>query len=114
MKPVRTNNEKFDLVFEKLSKRFPNIDLGGVSDDDGFSFDFPIPENQSGVTLSVQIGATDEMENGYIYGCVYANDGKSKLNELHLDYSSEEEFDTCLRKNYRFVLAQARRYQEVR
>lgn len=113
MRPVRSNNEKFDLVFEKLSKRFPNIDLGGVADNDGFSFDFLIPGNQKGLTLSVQIGASDGIESGYVYGCVYTNGGESKLNEMYLDYSSEDEFDTCLRKNQQFIFAQARLYKEV-
>lgn len=112
MKPKMTVDEKYDVVLKKLVRKFPDAGLGGVADDDGFSFDFKIPDGDPEVTLSIQVGASDEHQEGYVNGYVYTNSGKTVLKEHTLDYTCDEDFDAAVIRNHGFILRQARKYKE--
>lgn len=112
MKPKMTVEEKYDFVLKKLARKFPDAGLGGIVDGDGFSLDFPIPDGKQEVTLSIQVGADNDHQAGYVNGYVYANGGKIVLHDHELDYTSDEDFEAAVVRNHGFILRQARKYKE--
>ncbi|AJD93433.1 hypothetical protein JMA_41160 (plasmid) [Jeotgalibacillus malaysiensis] len=112
MKPKMTVDEKYEFILKKLSRKFPDAGQGGFVDGDGFSIDFSIPEGEQDVTLSIQVGADNEHQEGYVNGYVYANDGKIVLHAHELDYTSDEDFEAAVVRNHGFILRQARKYKE--
>lgn len=109
MKTQRTVENKYEMISKKLSRKFPEASRMGISESDGFSFDFNIPDNTE-YTLSVQVGASDEKNSGYVSAYVYTNGGLTIVEERLFDYANDEEFELAVKRNHEFILRQARKY----
>lgn len=112
MKPNMTVEKKYEFVLEKLTRKFPDVVNGGVLESDGFSFDFPIPDSDSGITLSIQVGANEETQKGYVSGFVYEKGGEITLNEHVVSYKYDEDFESAVIRNLGFLLKQSRQHKE--
>jgi len=112
MKPKMTINEKYDYVLGKLTRKFSDAGSAGVLEPDGFSFDFSIPDDSSDTTLSVQVGANNETQKGYVSGYVYQNGGKTTLEEHEIPYKYDEDFESAVIRIFGLILKQARQYKE--
>lgn len=109
MKTQRTVENKYEMILKKLSRKFPEVSQVGVSESDGFSFDFNIPNNTE-YTLSVQVGASDSKTSGYVSGYVYTHGGLTVVEERLFDYANDDEFELAVNRNHGFILRQARKY----
>lgn len=93
MKQMDSDNGIFTLAYELLSEKFPNVhDLGGVGDEDGFSFDFQPSESMGKYQVSMQVG------HGYIHVC--SVDTSKDWEEEDKRYPDKKEYEYTNHEGY--------------
>ncbi|WP_442637658.1 hypothetical protein [Rossellomorea marisflavi] len=110
---IQSPEDQFNFVLSRLEKSFGNeSDKGGVMDNDGFSFDFSVPEVSVSRSLSVQVGILDtEKVRGYIQ-CYLYDENFEPLEEKDISFESEEEFKKGVTSALRFLKSMTKKVKE--